>query len=163
VRTKIEERIHDITLHHCQQSPPVKGANSGDYNDEQSTNACSLTKDIIIVEAAILLETDWHDLMDGLWVVQSSEDVAKSRLIQNRGMTEEEALLRIRAQQKRKGIVVANDGDGEAAGLREAMENGIVTAIITNDGSLEDLEKALKEALADPTSFKTTTKKEGTG
>lgn len=160
MRTKIEEGIHDITLQHRQPKPPAKGDISDDDNGEQNNNTCSSTKDIIIVEAAILLETDWHDLMDGLWVVQSSEDVAKSRLIQNRGMTEEEALLRIRAQQKRKGIVVANGGDGEVAGLRESIENGIVTAIITNDGSLEDLELALKETLADPTSFKMRKKEE---
>lgn len=95
--------------------------------------------------------------MDGVWVIHSSEEVATSRLIQNRGMTKDEALLRIRAQQKRKGIVGASSGnDGEESGLRKAMENGIVTAIITNDGSLDTLETTLKETLADPNSFKNT-------
>ena len=33
-------------------------------------------------------------------------------------------------------------------------DDGVVTAIITNDGSLNDLEEALRRALYNPTSFK---------
>ena len=156
MRTKIEEGIQDIILRHQSnnQSPTVKGT-TNDVDNENITTTSSSTNNVIIVEAALLLETDWHDLLDGLWVIHSSEEVATSRLIQNRGMTKDEALLRIRAQQKRKGIIGANNGnDGEESGLRKAMENGIVTAIITNDGSLDTLETTLKETLADPTSFK---------
>lgn len=158
MRTKIEEGIQDIILRHQSnnQSPTVKGT-TNDVDNENITTTSSSTNNVIIVEAAILLETDWHDLLDGVWVIHSSEEVATSRLIQNRGMTKDEALLRIRAQQKRKGIVGASSGnDGEESGLRKAMENGIVTAIITNDGSLDTLETTLKETLADPKSFKNT-------
>lgn len=164
VRTKIEQSIHDITLHHEQQQqqrnqllPPVKSTTTEDNNDQQND------KNIIIVEAALLLETEWHDLLDGLWVIHSSEDVATSRLINNRGMTKEEALIRIRAQQKRKGIAIvaaANDGGvvGEEAELQKAIGNRSITALISNNGSLDDLEKTLKETLANPLSFKTGTK-----
>lgn len=169
VRTKIEQSIHDITLQHHQQQqqhnqllPPVKGTITEDSNDQQND------KNIIIVEAALLLETEWHDLLDGLWVIHSSEDVATSRLINNRGMTKEDALIRIRAQQKRKGIAIvaaANGGgvvDGDEVELHKAIGNRSITALISNNGSLDDLEKALKETLADPLSFKTGTKEKHT-
>ncbi|KAL9188948.1 hypothetical protein ACHAXT_011438 [Thalassiosira profunda] len=131
VRDKIEERIEDIKSH-----PP----------DTVSHN-------IVIVEAALLMETDWHDLLDGLWVVQSSQPVAVQRLKEHRGLSEEEALVRIHAQETRRGIGGSTDG-GISDELRAEMERGTVTRVITNDGSLEDLQRTLEGALADPASFK---------
>ena len=114
----------------------------------------STKHDIIIVEAALLLETDWHDLLDGLWVIQASESVAVQRLKDNRGLTEEEALVRIHAQAKRKGTGSAtSDNGGISSELQEEMNNGRVTAVITNDGSLEDLQKTLQKTLCDASSF----------
>lgn len=137
VRDKIEERIEEIKQEHQQQ---------------QSTSTSSEGKrSVIIVEAALLLETNWHDLFDGLWVVQSSQSVAVQRLKDNRGMTEEESLVRIRAQDKRKGIGSAGSGGGEISNCLH--KDGMVTTVITNDGSIEDLEITLERALSDPTSF----------
>ena len=111
--------------------------------------------DIIIVEAALLLETDWHDLLDGLWVIQASESVAVQRLKDNRGLTEEEALVRIHAQAKRKGIgsATSSDDGGISSELQKEMKDGRVTAVITNDGSLENLQKTLHKTLCDASSF----------
>ena len=106
------------------------------------------------MEAALLLETDWHDLLDGLWVIQASESVAVQRLKDNRGLTEEEALVRIHAQAKRKGIGSAiSDNGGISSELQEEMKDGRVTAVITNDGSLEDLQKTLQKTLCDASLF----------
>ena len=41
-----------------------------------------------------------------------------------------------------------------SSGLSEEIEKGIVTAVITNDGSLDDLKRELHKALTDSTSFK---------
>jgi len=133
VRDLIEKRIEVITHEH---------------------QSCATLNDIIIVEAALLLETNWHDLLDGLWVIQSSQSVAMQRLKENRGLTEEEALVRIHAQDKRRGI-----GNGDCDGkmsdkLRKEMKDGVVTAVITNNGTLDDLEDVLKKALCDTNSFK---------
>ena len=106
------------------------------------------------MEAALLLETNWHDLLDGLWVIQASQPVATQRLKDNRGLTEEEALVRIRAQDKRRGIGNADFDGGMSDKLSQEMEDGVVTAVITNDGTLEELENALKKTLCDPASFK---------
>ena len=139
VRLKIEERIDEITNEH--QSSESTASNNSNNN-------------IIIVEAALLLETNWHDLLDGLWVVQSSPAVATQRLKDNRGLSEEEALVRIRAQESRRGIGGGSSDGGINDKLREEMDRGVVTAVITNDGSLMDLQHALEKALSDPSSWK---------
>ena len=148
VRTKIEERIEQITDHHA--SSPSR----------QNHSTTAAPNEIIIVEAALLMETNWHDLLDGLWVVQASQPVVLQRLKENRGLTEEEAMVRIRAQEQRRGIggtaVITDGGEdfGIISKLQEEMDDGIVTAVITNDGTLEDLQHILDKALHDPTSFK---------
>jgi dephospho-CoA kinase len=148
VRIKIEERIQDILQQKEQQS--------------SDTNATipNTTNNIIVVEAALLLETNWHDLFDGLWIIQSTCEESKQRLIATRGMTDEEALIRIRAQDTRRGIgrrrstTTNDDNNNEILCNKMKEDGGVVTAIITNDGSLHDLEEALRRALYDPTSFK---------
>ncbi|KAL7427445.1 hypothetical protein ACHAXM_000858 [Skeletonema potamos] len=137
VRTRIEERIKEITT---------------EYQSSQSTTS---DNEIIIVEAALLLETDWHDMLDGLWVVQASPSVAVKRLMENRGLTEEDALVRIRAQKKRRSLL-SKDEDGECTSdeLRNEIEMGIVTAVVTNDGTLDELQNALEKTLCDATAFK---------
>jgi dephospho-CoA kinase len=99
VRTKIEERIQDI-IQQQQQQQTLSDANATIPNNTTNNN-------IIVVEAALLLETNWHDLFDGLWIIQSTCEVSKHRLITTRGMTEKEALIRIHAQDTRRGIVHA--------------------------------------------------------
>jgi len=137
VRTRIEERIKEIT------------------NDYLSSPSTTSENEIIIVEAALLLETDWHDMLDGLWVVQASPSVAVKRLMENRGLTEEDALVRIRAQQKRRSLL-SKDEDGECISdeLRNEIDKGIVTAVVTNDGTLDELQKALEKTLCDAAAFK---------
>lgn len=129
VRQKIEERIKETTYEHQRHTSVAK-------------------RKIIIVEAALLLETDWHDLLDGLWVIQSSRSVATQRLVDSRGLTEEEALVRIRAQDKRRGTRRIDDESCKE------IEDGVISAVITNDGTLGELESSLEKALCDPASFK---------
>jgi hypothetical protein len=149
LRIKIEERIGEIER---EQRRPV-------YDDDETGNN---NNNIIVVEAALLLETDWHDLLDGLWVIRSSASDATRRIVDTRGLTEAEALVRIRAQDRRRGIGRRSGGrdddddDGAAMcdELRDEIRDGVVTAVIANDGSLGDLEEALKRAMCDPSSFK---------
>ena len=150
VRTKIEEQIDEIKTKNDQLV-----SNKKVEDDSKHSN-----NNIIIVEAALLLETNWHDLLDGLWVIQSSPSVAIQRLMDNRGLSEEEALVRIRAQEKRRGIGGGggdkDDGNDEGIckKLQEEMDKGVVTSVVTNDGTLEELEEALQKALCNPASFK---------
>ncbi len=53
---------------------------------------------IAVLEAAIMIEAGWTDLCDELWVTQATEADAVSRLQSRNGLTEEQAMQRIRAQ-----------------------------------------------------------------
>ena len=54
----------------------------------------------VVVEAAIMIEAGWQDLIDTLWVVSVEPEIAKQRLIQRNSLTKEDALKRINAQMK---------------------------------------------------------------
>jgi len=53
---------------------------------------------IAIVEAALLLEAGWDDLVDEIWVTVAPPEVAAQRAAQKGSMTVEEAMARIRSQ-----------------------------------------------------------------
>ena len=132
IRVKIEDRIKEMK--------------------EQVTGA---KRNIIVVEAALWLEAkSWHDLLDGLWVVRSSKPVAIKRLKDRRGMSECEAMKRIKAQEER--------GVGNLTRIEQEIEKNVVTRVITNEEGLENLRIELQSALDDPSSFRlveeTTTK-----
>lgn len=102
------------------------------------------TGGVVVLEAAVLLDAGWEDLLDGLWVVTSSTPLALERLVQNRGFSQEEAQKRIEAQQQRRGI----------GNLPEEVKKGVVTKVIENEGSEEELQIKLQQALEDPTAWK---------
>lgn len=54
--------------------------------------------DVIVVEAAILLEAKWESLVDQLWVVAAEVDVVIDRLHAYKNFTEEQARARLAAQ-----------------------------------------------------------------
>jgi dephospho-CoA kinase len=110
---------------------------------ESESKSTSTSNGIVVLEAAILLDAGWDDLLDGLWVVTASRHTALARLVETRGLTQEEAAKRIQAQESRRGI-------GGAATLEEERNAGNVHCVISNDGSLEDLELSLQTSLDDP-------------
>lgn len=73
--------------------------------------------DIVVVEAIKLIEAGMHRTYDTLWVVIAPRSLQIARLVAARGLTEEEAALRVDAQppQEEKAaladVVIANDGD----------------------------------------------------
>ena len=76
---------------------------------------------VAVIEAAVLLEAQWTDLVDEVWVAQVSEPVAIERLAVRNNMSEADALGRIRAQLSNEerashaGVVIDNDGTVEEA------------------------------------------------
>ena len=99
---------------------------------------------IVVLEAAVLLDAGWDDIMNAVWVVKTPSDIALERLVENRGFTKEEARKRIDAQEPRRGI----------GNLDEEVEKGVVTRVIDNVGTEQDLQDALQQALNDPTAWK---------
>jgi dephospho-CoA kinase len=95
---------------------------------------------IVVVEAAVLLDAGWQSFLDGVWVVQTSKPVALERLTASRGISQDEAVQRIQAQESRRGI----------GNLADEVGSGVVTAVIDNSGTMDDLIAALRDRLADP-------------
>ena len=94
---------------------------------------------VIVVEAAVLLDAGWQEFLDGVWVVSVPQAQAIQRLQANRGLSVEDAEKRIMAQQVRRGI----------GNLDEEVNNKVVSAVIDNRGSLEDLKQRLADKLND--------------
>jgi dephospho-CoA kinase len=71
---------------------------------------------VAVIEAAVLLEAGWTDLVDEIWVAEVSEPVAIARLMARNNLTEADALARIRSQLSneqraaRANVVINNDG-----------------------------------------------------
>ncbi len=74
----------------------------------------------IVIEAIKLIESGFARACDTLWVVTCPESEQVRRLMKERGLTEEEARVRIRAQPpqeekiRRADVVIDNSGDLEA-------------------------------------------------
>ena len=72
---------------------------------------------VVILEAALLLEAGWQDLVDQIWVVISERNTVISRLSVRNALSREESLKRIQAQMpqderlKFADVVIENNGN----------------------------------------------------
>ena len=57
--------------------------------------------DVAVVEAALLLETNWYPMVDEIWVTDAAEDQVEERLTSLRGLDPEAGRARVRAQMPR--------------------------------------------------------------
>jgi dephospho-CoA kinase len=78
---------------------------------------------VAVLEAAVLLEAGWDDLVDEVWVVMTPPEIAIARLIERSGFTEADARSRLAAQ-------MTNDERAARADL-----------VIENSGGVEQLSK----------------------
>ena len=53
---------------------------------------------VVVLEAAVLIEANWTDLADQVWVTQASEENVIQRLVSRSGLSEAQARARIRSQ-----------------------------------------------------------------
>lgn len=54
--------------------------------------------EVAVLEAAVLIEAEWQDLVDEVWVVSVSADAARERLMARNNMSAEDADARISSQ-----------------------------------------------------------------
>ena len=80
----------------------------------------------IVVEAAILIEANWHPLFDEIWLVRASREQVIARIESQRGLKPAETEARIRAQ------------------LSDEERAKHATLVIENNGSIEELRELLK-------------------
>jgi dephospho-CoA kinase len=79
---------------------------------------------VVVVEAIKLLESSLREVCDSIWVVEASDKIRKTRLVERRGMDEEDARIRMESQppQEEKivaaDVVIENDGSFEQTWLR---------------------------------------------
>ncbi|MGQ9628602.1 MAG: dephospho-CoA kinase [Anaerolineae bacterium] len=85
-------------------------------------------QEVIAIEAIKLIESGMHRRCDALWVVTCKEEKRLERLVKKRGLSEDEALSRIRAQPPQE----------EKAALADV--------VIDNSGSFEETFRQVKAA-----------------
>lgn len=86
------------------------------------------TEPVVVVEAIKLIEAGLHRGYDALWVVTAPRRLQIERLVNERGLTEEEAALRVDAQPPQEEKVAVAD------------------LVLVNDGSLEALREKVRAA-----------------
>lgn len=90
---------------------------------------------LAVVEAAVLIEADWLDLVDEVWVVSVPETVAMERLMARNGFSAEDARARIRAQltneERARHAQVIIDNSGEIATAQAAVREALARATPT--------------------------------
>lgn len=80
----------------------------------------------IVLEAAVLVEANWFDLVDEVWVVTVEPEVARARLMARNGLTEQQAQARIDSQltnKERSLLAYAKiDNSGTLDDFRQKVE-----------------------------------------
>lgn len=83
---------------------------------------------VAVLEAAVMIEAGWQDMVDEVWVVTAPPDAARERLMERNGLSAEDADKRINSQ-------ISNDERFEHADL-----------VISTDCSLEEVAGRVHEA-----------------
>ena len=82
--------------------------------------------DVLVLEAAVLIEAGWTDLVDEVWVTVAPEQVVIKRLQERGGLSEEQARARIRSQisteERAKHADIKIDTDCELSEVRARVE-----------------------------------------
>ena len=81
--------------------------------------------EVVVVEAALLIEAGWTSLVDEVWVVHSPEELAVQRVRSRNNLPEEEIRRRIRSQlpfeERAKHAQVIIDNVGTIEALRQEV------------------------------------------
>ena len=93
--------------------------------------------EVVVVEAALLLEAGWDALVDEVWCTGASEDIVVDRLEARNGLNKEEAQKRIKAQmsvderKSRSQVMIENNGDLAqlTAVIEQIWENRVITKV----------------------------------
>lgn len=83
---------------------------------------------LCVLEAAVLFEAGWEDLVDEIWVVVVEPDLAVRRLAERNGLDEAAARARLASQ------------------LSNAERTARADTVIENNGTIEDLERRVQRA-----------------
>lgn len=136
-------KLEEIVWPHVKESIKIEIDNLQKELAGKGGTAEETNEPIIILEAAILLDAGWDDLLDGVWAVTAPKSVALERIMKRNNLSKEEAEKRINAQDSRRGI----------GNIEEEIKQRTITAVVENNGTLDDLKEILKNMLKDPKSW----------
>ncbi|MBN1152408.1 MAG: dephospho-CoA kinase [Dehalococcoidia bacterium] len=92
----------------------------------------ALGHEFAVIEATLLIEAGWRDMVDLLWVVAAPEDDVIARLHRDRGQDAQQVRQRLQTQMPARQMmeyadeVIINDGDVDALRLRvESLYRGL--------------------------------------
>ncbi len=80
---------------------------------------------VIVLEAAVLLEAEWQDLCDEVWVVITPVKVAVERLKERNNLAEDAAMARINAQMSNKDRAAQADVKIENASTEDELRSRV--------------------------------------
>ena len=80
---------------------------------------------VIVLEAAVLLEAHWDDLVDEVWVVVVDQSVAIERLVERNGMSRDDALARIRSQLSNRERLERSDRAIDNSASPDVLSNAL--------------------------------------
>ena len=83
--------------------------------------------DVVVIEAAVLIEADWTSLVDEVWVTVAPEAMVLERLKKQHGLDEAQTLARIRSQ-------LSSEERGKHADV-----------VLNNDVALDEMKAKVKE------------------
>jgi dephospho-CoA kinase len=79
----------------------------------------------LVLEAAVLVEAGWLDLVDEVWVVSVPIEIARARLMARNGISEEQANARIESQisseERERHATLKIDNSGDLAALEKQV------------------------------------------
>ncbi len=78
---------------------------------------------IVVLEAAVLLEASWEDVVHEVWVVVIEENVAIDRLVSRDGMSREDALARIHSQLSNRERLERSDRAIDNSGTLDELKS----------------------------------------
>lgn len=110
-RRRLEELLHPPIIEECERRLRQAGIAGAT---------------ICLVNAALLIESGWHTRCDAVILVEASEAVRLDRLVRSRGLSRDDAMLRIRAQ------------------IQQHEKRCHAHHIIANDGPLEETERQVR-------------------
>tara|TARA_B100002052_G_C15877701_1_gene597728 strand:+ start:1018 stop:1623 length:606 start_codon:yes stop_codon:yes gene_type:complete len=97
-----------------------------DLVKEKIKNFSDQGVNVVILEAAILIEANWQDLTDEIWLAKANQEVVIERVQLRNNFTREEIIKRIQSQ-------MSNDEREKHADV-----------VIDNDGTIEQLQEKVK-------------------
>ena len=97
-----------------------------DLVEEKIQNLADQGINVVVLEAAILIEANWQDLTDEIWLAKANREVVIERVQLRNNFSREEIIKRIESQMSN------NDREKHA------------DIVIDNDGTIEQLEETVK-------------------